>query len=210
MTYRIPSHVGYSEYTEKRSRFLGVVRPVDTEEDARAVLAEIRRERYDARHNCWCYRIRNGAERYSDDGEPQGTAGLPMLEVLQKEDVTNIVCVVTRYFGGILLGTGGLFRAYTKAARDALHDAGISEVRRWTECAVSCPYSYYERIRSEVLTASGLVEKVDYGADVSFSLHIPEETFPIFCSRITDLSSASIDVIPSDTVLRSVPVPEDP
>ena len=101
----------------------------------------IKKKFYDARHNCWCYIIRNGAERYSDDGEPQGTAGIPMLEVMRREGVTNVVCVVTRYFGGILLGAGGLLRAYTKSAKDALDAAGVNDppersVRNGTECRI--------------------------------------------------------------------------
>ena len=107
------------------------------QEEARARIEEIRKKHYDARHHCWCYRIREGGvERYSDDGEPQGTAGQPMLNVFQREGVTNVCCVVTRYFGGILLGAGGLVRAYTQSAKDALDAAGISVVRRWVEVAV--------------------------------------------------------------------------
>ena len=94
--YHIPAGAGEAEYDEKRSRFLGHIRPVESEDEARAFIAEMKKEYYDARHNCWCYIIRGGAERYSDDGEPQGTAGIPMLEVLRREGVTDTVCVVTR------------------------------------------------------------------------------------------------------------------
>ena len=111
--YFVPSGPGEAELVEKRSRFLGHVRPVESEEEARAFVAEMKKKYYDARHNCWCYLIKDGPERYSDDGEPQGTAGIPMLEVFRREGVCNAVCVVTRYFGGVLLGAGGLFRAYT-------------------------------------------------------------------------------------------------
>ena len=119
--YYVPTGAGEAEFTEKRSRFLGHVRPVDSEEAARDFIAAMKKEYYDARHNCWCYLLRDGTLRYSDDGEPQGTAGIPMLEVFRREGVTNLVCVVTRYFGGVLLGAGGLFRAYTKSAKDALN-----------------------------------------------------------------------------------------
>ena len=106
--YFIPTGASETELVEKRSRFLGHVWPVESEGEARARIEEIRKKHYDARHNCWCYRIREGGvERYSDDGEPQGTAGQPMLNVFQREGVTNVCCVVTRYFGGILLGAGG-------------------------------------------------------------------------------------------------------
>ena len=143
-SYRIPTGNGASEYVEKRSRFLGLVQPVSSEDEAREIIAACKKQYHDARHNCWCYLLRDGTERYSDDGEPQGTAGIPMLEVFRRAGVTNVVCVVTRYFGGVLLGTGGLLRAYTAAAADALADAGISVVRRWLACEVSMPYALYE------------------------------------------------------------------
>lgn len=114
-SYRIPTGSGASEYVEKRSRFLGLVQPVGSEDEAREIIAACKKQYHDARHNCWCYLLRDGTERYSDDGEPQGTAGIPMLEVFRRAGVTNVVCVVTRYFGGVLLGTGGLLRAYTAA-----------------------------------------------------------------------------------------------
>lgn len=132
-SYRIPTKSGASEYVDKRSRFLGLVRPVGSEDEARTIIAACKKQYHDARHNCWCYLLRDGTERYSDDGEPQGTAGIPMLEVFRRAGVTNVVCVVTRYFGGVLLGTGGLLRAYTAAAADALADAGISR------CAAGSP-----------------------------------------------------------------------
>ena len=114
--YFIPAGPGEAEFIEKRSRFLGHIRHVDSEEEAKAFVNQIKKEHYDARHNCWCYLLRGGVERYSDDGEPQGTAGIPMLEVFRREGVTDIVCVVTRYFGGVLLGAGGRLRAYLRRA----------------------------------------------------------------------------------------------
>ena len=129
--YWIPTAPGEAELVEKRSRFIGHVWPVESEEEARACIESVRKQYYDARHHCWCYRIKEGGvERYSDDGEPQGTAGQPMLNVFQREEVTNVCCVVTRYFGGILLGAGGLVRAYTQGAKSALDAAGISVVGR--------------------------------------------------------------------------------
>ena len=165
--YLIPSGAGEAELTEKRSRFLGHVRPVETEDEARAFIAEMKKKYYDARHNCWCYLIRGGPERYSDDGEPQGSAGIPMLEVFRREGVTNAVCVVTRYFGGVLLGTGGLLRAYTQSAKDALDAAGLSVVRRWLEAEVPCPYAMLERIKIETAAFGGSVAGLDYGAEVT-------------------------------------------
>lgn len=110
-----------------------------TEAEARAQLEAVKKREYDARHNCWAYVLHTGQKRYSDDGEPQGTAGQPILNVLEREGVQDVLCVVTRYFGGILLGAGGLCRAYTKAAKDALDDAGISELRPWSVLRLDCP-----------------------------------------------------------------------
>ena len=128
----IPAGEGNSEYIEKKSRFLGLVLPVTTEAEARAQLEAVKKREYDARHNCWAYVLHTGQKRYSDDGEPQGTAGQPMLNVFQREGVENVVCVVTRYFGGVLLGAGGLTRAYAKSAKDALDAAGKARMRLWS------------------------------------------------------------------------------
>lgn len=111
----VPYQEAESEFVEKRSRFIGHIWPVDSEDQAQELIRRVKKQHYDARHNCWCYLLGGTVVRYSDDGEPQGTAGQPMLAVLQRENVTNAVCVVTRYFGGILLGAGGLTRAYGKA-----------------------------------------------------------------------------------------------
>ena len=204
--YYIPSGAGEAELTEKRSRFLGHVRCVETEDEARAFIAEMKKEYYDARHNCWCYRIRGGPERYSDDGEPQGTAGIPMLEVFRREDVTNAVCVVTRYFGGVLLGTGGLLRAYTQSAKDALDAAGISVVRRWVEALVACPYAMLERIKLETAAFGGVVADMDYGADVTLTVLLPETAAEDYGARLFDLSAGKIEAQFCGECFRPVPV----
>ena len=126
-SYKIPSGPGTAEYEEKRSRFIGYLEPVEDEEAARAFIAEIKKKHYDARHNCTAMIIGPGREfvKCSDDGEPQGTAGKTMLEVLNGADITNVCAVVTRYFGGTLLGTGGLTRAYGAAAKEAVENGGV-------------------------------------------------------------------------------------
>ena len=118
------------EIVEKKSRFIATVRPVKTEDEARAFIEEMKKKYWDARHNVFAYQIgeRNELQRFSDDGEPQGTAGMPVLNVLKGEDVKDTAVVVTRYFGGTLLGTGGLVRAYGKAAKEGLLSAGIVEM----------------------------------------------------------------------------------
>ena len=187
--YFVPAGSGEAEFVEKRSSFLGHVRFAETEDAAREFINDMKKKHYDARHNCWCYIIREGAVRYSDDGEPQGTAGLPMLEVFRREGVENVVCVVTRYFGGVLLGTGGLLRAYTKSAKDALDAAGIAAVRRWVKLEAACPYSLLERMKTECLALDGAVENIEYGADVRLTLLLPEEKAEEFQARVTELSA---------------------
>ena len=204
--YYIPTGAGESEFTEKRSRFLGHVRRVESEDEARAFIAEMKKKYYDARHNCWCYSIKDGAERYSDDGEPQGSAGIPMLEVLRRRELTNAVCVVTRYFGGVLLGTGGLLRAYTKAAADALDAAGISAVRRWLETELPCSYAQMERLKQEAQSAGGIVEDVEYGAGVTLKVLVPEELGESFAARIFDQTAGSVTVRVTGESFRAVAV----
>ena len=202
--YYIPAAPGEAEFTEKRSRFLGHVRCVETEDEAKAFVAEMKKKYYDARHNCWCYIIRNGAERYSDDGEPQGTAGIPMLEVLRRQNMTNCVCVVTRYFGGVLLGAGGLLRAYTKSAGDALTAAGTSVVRPWSCMAVPCSYSGAGRLKTECTAMGGIVEDVEYSSGVTLKVLIPAETETDFTARIFDISGGAVTPLRTGETHRAV------
>ena len=205
-SYRIPTKSGASEYVDKRSRFLGLVQPAGSEDEARAVIAACKKQYHDARHNCWCYLLRDGTERYSDDGEPQGTAGIPMLEVFRRAGVTNAVCVVTRYFGGILLGTGGLLRAYTKSAKDALDAAGVSAVRRWVSVELPCSYALLERVKAAVAAADGVVSDLEYGADVVLRALLPEECAEPFRVQVRDLSAGAVEVTVTGEALRAVPV----
>lgn len=204
--YLIPTAPGEAEFQEKRSTFLGHVRPVETEDEAKAFVTAMKKQYHDARHNCWCYLLRGGVERYSDDGEPQGTAGIPMLEVFRREGVTNAVCVVTRYFGGILLGTGGLLRAYTKSAKDALEAAGVSAVRRWVRVEAPCPYALLERVKTAVTAADGIISDLEYGADVTIRALLPEECTEAFQAQVRDLSAGAVAVTVTGEDFRAVPV----
>jgi len=204
--YYIPTGPGEAEFVEKRSSFLGHVRCVETEEEAKAFIAAMKKQYYDARHNCWCYIIRGGAERYSDDSEPQGTAGIPMLEVFRREGVTNVVCVVTRYFGGVLLGAGGLLRAYTRSAKDALDAAGISVVRRWVEAELPCSYSNAERLKQELAAFDGILADTEYGAGVTLKVLVPEEVSETFAARIFDVSNGSVKLLVTGEAFRAVPL----
>lgn len=190
--YLTPAGEGSSEYVEKKSRFLGRVFAVSSEDEARALLEAVKREHYDARHNCWCYILRGGAKRYSDDGEPQGTAGQPMLNVFQREGVENVVCVVTRYFGGVLLGAGGLTRAYAKSAKDALDAAGKARMRLWSAVTVDCPYPLLERLKLLAAAHGGTVEGTDFGAAVSVRILLPQENAAGFDAALTELSAGTM------------------
>ena len=189
---KIPFSAAQSEFTEKRSRFIGQVWPVSSEEEAQERIRAAKKKYHDARHNCWCYILGDNILRYSDDGEPQGTAGQPMLNVFQREGVGNMCCVVTRYFGGILRGAGGLTRAYGKAARDALAAAGVSTLRLWSRGRLHCDYSLLERIKLDIAALSGLVDSIDYGADVTITVSMPEGGFEGLQQRLTELSAGAI------------------
>ena len=194
--YLVPFEAGSSEFTEKRSRFISHIWRVKNEAEARARIEETKRQFYDARHNCWCFLLREGgAVRYSDDGEPQGTAGQPMLNVFQREEVTNVCCVVTRYFGGVLLGSGGLTRAYAKGAKDALDASGVSRVSLWTLWEIPCTYPLLERVKLELAAAEGVVENADYGADVTLLAAFPQSGAELFAPRLTELSAGALSMV---------------
>ena len=204
--YLVPSEYGEDEFIEKKSRFIGRIWPVETEEEALARIQETKKKHYDATHNCWAYIIRDGAVRFSDDGEPGGTAGMPMLQVLQREGLFNAVCVVTRYFGGILLGAGGLVRAYTKGAKIAVDAAGKSMKRVWTVLYVPCPYSFYERVRLEAEAFGGIVRKADFGAEVELELLFPEAKTQEFLDRLTDMTAGTVESMEIGQEYRAFPV----
>ena len=181
-TYRVPFENGESEFTEKRSRFISHIWRVETEAEARERIEEMKKR----------YLIQDGPVRYSDDGEPQGTAGQPMLNVFQRESVTNVCCVVTRYFGGVLLGAGGLTRAYTKGAKDALDAVGISTMSLWTLWDVPCTYPLFERVKLEITACGGVVRDTEYGADIRLRAAFPAGGAELFVPRLTELSAGSL------------------
>lgn len=204
--YLVPTGFGEDEFIEKKSRFIGRVWPVETEEAALSKIQQMKKQHYDATHNCWAYIIHGGAVRFSDDGEPGGTAGMPMLQVLQREGLHNIVCVVTRYFGGILLGAGGLVRAYTKGAKIAVDAAGKSIKRVWTVLYVPCPYSFYERVKLEIDAFGGILRSTEFGAEVDMEILFPEANAQPFLSRLTDLTSGTVEGMEIGQEYRAMPV----
>ena len=203
--YRVPFGEGASEYVEKRSRFLGRVFRVKSEAEAQEYLRQIRAEHYDARHNCWCMRIGESVERYSDDGEPQGTAGQPMLKVFQRENVTDVLCVVTRYFGGILLGAGGLTRAYGKTAKDALSAAGAATMGRWSRVRIDTPYPLLERVKGEIAAAEGTVDTTEYGAAVTVEASVLSAQVAELNRRLQELSAGALRAEPLGEEYRPGP-----
>lgn len=207
--YLVPTAFGEEEFVEKKSRFIGRIWPVETEEEALQRIQEMKKKHYDATHNCWAYIIRDGAVRFSDDGEPGGTAGMPLLQVLQREELYNVVCVVTRYFGGILLGAGGLVRAYTKGAKIAVDAAGKSMKRVWTALYLPCPYSYYERVKLAVAAFDGLIRKTDYGAEIELEVLFPEGRTQAFLTHLRDMTSGTVEAMEIGQEYRAFPVAVD-
>ena len=203
--FLIPSGEGTSEYMEKKSRFLGLITPVTTEAEARARLEAVKKQEYDARHNCWAYILHSGQKRYSDDGEPQGTAGQPMLNVFLREGVSYVCCVVTRYFGGILLGAGGLTRAYSKSARDALSAAGVSAMGLWEQVRLDCDYSLLERVKLEIAAVGGLLDDISYAAGVTVTASLPDDGALRLQQRLTELSAGAITLYSLGQSLRPGP-----
>ena len=190
--FRVPFEAAESEFVEKRSRFITHLWPVETEEEAQAHIREMKSKYYDARHNCWCYLLGQNVQRYSDDGEPQGTAGQPMLKVFERENMTNVCCVVTRYFGGILLGAGGLTRAYSKGAKDALTVAGAATIGLWSCVMIPCSYAAFERVKLEVAAHGGVIDETEYGADITLCVSIMASEVDALQTRLTELSAGTI------------------
>ena len=204
--YLVPTDFGQDEFVEKRSRFIGRAWPVETEAEALEKIQEMKKQHYDATHNCWAYVIKDGPMRFSDDGEPGGTAGNPMMQVLQRENLYNVVCVVTRYFGGILLGTGGLVRAYTKGAKIAIDAAGKSMKRVWSVLYVPCPYSYYERMKLEIEAFDGVLRDTQFGAEVELEILIAQPKAQAFLDRVVDMTAGTVEGMEVAQEYRAFPV----
>ena len=191
--YPTIAQAAQDEFVEKRSRFIGYARPVQTEEEAQAFIAEMKSRHWDATHNVYAYILREGnIQRYSDDGEPQGTAGIPTLDVLQKSHVTDVAVVVTRYFGGILLGGGGLVRAYSHGASIALKAAGIITMKECSLLMLSCDYSRYGRVSSLIPECGGIIDDTDFAGDVTLSFHMAPELMGSFARKLADATNGQV------------------
>lgn len=205
--YLIPTQNADAEMVEKKSRFIGHIFLTETEEEALFYLKEMRDTYWDATHNVYAYVIKDGPTRFSDDGEPGGTAGMPVLDVLQREGIHNVLCVVTRYFGGTLLGTGGLVRAYSKSAKLALEAAGVSKKQVWERLEIPCPYHLFEQVKNEIIAQNGMVMDTQFGADVTIEAIFPAAETTAFTKRLTDLSSGRVSAVSHGQEYRAFPIP---
>lgn len=182
-----------TEFVEKKSRFITHVKCVSSQADAEAFISEIKKKYPDARHNCWAYRIRQPlSERYSDDGEPQGTAGVPMLEVLRKEDIFDICVVVTRYFGGILLGASGLVRAYAKGCADGMHLAGKAVYRPARRLNLEIPYKFYDSAVLKLGMYEHIMIEKNFHTGITLSVWLPSGQTDLLCRELEELSGGQI------------------
>lgn len=192
------------QFVEKRSRFIGYACPVQTEQEALDFITSKKSEHWDASHNVYAYILRDGTMRFSDDGEPQGTAGMPALNVLQKEELTDCVLVVTRYFGGILLGGGGLVRAYSHAAKIAVDAGGIVTRAECSIVKIRCDYTFYGRLASLIPERGGIIEDTAFEDAVTVKMRIPQELEPAFEARLVDLSNGTCRGEITDTVFADI------
>ena len=183
---------GFATLTEKRSEFLAYAKPVTTEAEAMAFVEQIRKKYPDARHTVFAYFLSNGGMRYSDDGEPQGSAGMPVLDIIRKGGFTDAVITVTRYFGGILLGTGGLVRAYSGAAKLAVAEAGIVELIPYDLVRFSVDYSMYQRVLYELKNYLATEENTEFGAEVTLTLALPTEYTRPLQERLIALTNGKV------------------
>ncbi|MBE5911611.1 YigZ family protein [Pseudobutyrivibrio sp.] len=200
--YKIVYQGGTGEIEEKKSRFIAHVAPVTTEEEAVAFINGKKKEFWDARHNCSAFVIgeNNEITRCNDDGEPAQTAGRPMLDVLLKENIHNCVVVVTRYFGGVLLGTGGLVRAYQKAVQEGLKESKILAPKTGRCCTVSTDYNGYGKIEYVLRENNFPILNTDFGVNVIISSVIPSESIEIFEKNIADKTAGNAVITWDDEI----------
>ena len=190
---------GYAEIIEKRSKFIANVYPVSSQAEASDIINKIKKQYYDAKHNVYAYIIEGSStySKYTDDGEPQGTAGLPIYDMLQKQQLVNVLVVVTRYFGGILLGTGGLVRAYTEAAKQGLKNAEIKEVIKTKKITFEFSYELKDKILFYLKKEEYEDKEILYGENVRIIINIPEEDEKIFLEKLIEITEAKVNFIES-------------
>ena len=196
--YRTIRGTSTFEYEEKRSRFIAMAAFADTEEAALAVLEKVRAANRTARHNVYAYVLQNGRTRYSDDGEPAKTAGTPVLEAIGHAGISDVIVVVTRYFGGILLGTGGLVRAYTAAASGALQSAELVTMRLVVDCSVRLPYALFEQAQRVVSASGAKLSDPVFDDAVTLQWRMPAGTEGPLCQKLEELTRGSAEISVSE------------
>ena len=196
MSYLTINSEGNSEYIEKRSKFLGVAVPCQTEQQAFSILEDIKKKHWDARHNCYAFIVDDGlTTRFSDDSEPHGTAGKPILEVISAKGLRNVLVIVTRYFGGVLLGTGGLVRAYTKAAKDALENAKVVEMVPCTLAQIKCDYSAHSSLLRLLENSKAVLQNTDFAENITLTFSIKDEDIPVFNKNLIENFAGKLNMI---------------
>ena len=199
----------HAEMEERKSVFIGHAKPVTSEDEARAFIDEIRHQYADATHNVYAYLLNGGAvARYSDNGEPHGTSGIPTLNVLKMSGAMDLVVVVTRYFGGILLGAGGLVRAYSAAAKLAIDEAGLAVFEPWNIVGFTCSYSDYQKITAGLPKTGAVEEDADFGEDVTVTAAVKVEDTGTLMTWISETTGGRSAVEILDTVERAAPIGE--
>ncbi len=206
-SYKTIEKYAADEFVERKSRFIGYISPVQTEEEAMEFIGQIRSKHWDATHNVYAYVLRDGnIRRYSDDGEPSGTAGVPVLDVLQKEGLTDAVVVVTRYFGGIMLGAGGLVRAYSHGAKIAVDAAQTLWMHPCTLFQLQMEYPMYGKINYILPDYAAAVEESDFGVAVTMKILMKDELLPRFYKHLRELTADT--VVPCELEKRFAPMAE--
>lgn len=194
--YKTVQNESNSEFTEKRSRFIGYCKPVKTEQEAVDFINSRRSEHWNATHNVYAYSLREGnIKRYSDDGEPSGTAGMPVLDVITKNEIYDVCIVVTRYFGGVLLGTGGLVRAYSQGAKVALDAGNVVMMQSCLMCQARCSYNQYGKVSSLIMEIGATIDDTVYEADVLIKFHIKPEYLDKLNKQLADATSGEIQAV---------------
>lgn len=188
---------GYAEIVEKRSKFIANVYPISSQMEANDIINKIKKQYHDAKHNVYAYIVEGNStySKYTDDGEPQGTAGLPIFDMLQKQNLKNVLIIVTRYFGGVLLGTGGLVRAYTEAAKQGLKAAQIVEIKETIEFRLEFNYELKDKILFYLKKEEYEDKEIFYGENVRINIKIPKEEEKVFVERIIEISEGKVNFI---------------
>lgn len=190
--YKTIEGISTAEYTEKRSRFIAAVYPCDSEQKATELLAQARSKYWDAKHNVYAYVLKDGTSRFSDDSEPHGTAGKPVLDVINGNKLEDVLIIVTRYFGGVLLGTGGLVRAYSTSARDAVNAATKVQMCVCTHLSVECEYSDYSVLLTVIEASAGSIKDTQYTDKIKVDFCLKNCDVEVFCGKLTETFSSRL------------------